>query len=493
MSGTYGFVKYYMVLYHIPNKLEFIESMGTYFMYKHNNLSKGNVVKQLILFALPFIISNLIQTLYSVADMVIVGQFNGTISMSGVNIGGQVTMLMTNVAVGLSAGATVLIAQSVGAEKTKQLQKIIGTLLTSLLVVAVGMTLIMLVLHRPILNLINTPVESFSEASRYLIVTALGTIFIFGYNALSAIMRGMGDSKSPLYFVAIACAANVVLDLLLVGVFHTGALGAGIATVISQALSMFLCILYLTRKNFVFDFKIKSLVIDIIQLKAILKLGIPISIQNLITNLSFLFMTSLVNTLGVTASAAVGAVGKYNGFAILPAIAMNAAISTMCAQNFGAGKEDRAKKTWLTGMALSCVISYVIFFLTRLFPSEILQMYSDEPDMIQAGLPYLLAFSIDYLLVPIAFSMNGLFIGAGHTTYSLFVNIFSGIILRIPMAYILCNVFDQGLYGVGLAVPIATFGAILLNTGFFLSGKWRVRTIHFDDQIEPEIKEEVVG
>ncbi|MDF2943379.1 MAG: ypnP2 [Herbinix sp.] len=317
-------------------------------MYKQNNLAKGNVVKQLILFALPFIISNLIQTLYSVADMIIVGQFNGTVSMSGVNIGGQVTMLMTNLAVGLTAGATVLIAQSVGAEKTKKLQDIIGTLLTSLLIAAVIMTVLMLTLHVPILKLIRTPEESFKEASDYLIVTALGTIFIFGYNALSAVMRGMGDSKSPLYFITIACFTNIVLDLLFVGVFHQGATGAGIATVISQGFSMVLCIIYLVKRRFVFDFRLKSFAIDKVQLKAILKLGVPISVQNLISNLSFLFMTTLVNTLGVTASAAVGAVGKYNGFAILPAIAMNAAISTMCAQNLGAGREDRAKKTWLT-------------------------------------------------------------------------------------------------------------------------------------------------
>lgn len=289
-------------------------------MYKENNLSKGSVVSQLIRFALPFIISNLIQTLYSVADMVIVGRFNGTVSMSGVNIGGQVTMLMTNLAMGISAGATVLIAQSVGAEKTHKLQKIIGTLFTSLAIAAILMTVLMLTLHAPILRLIKTPTESFQEASNYLNVTALGTLFIFSYNALSAIMRGMGDSRSPLYFITIACFTNIGLDLLLVGAFHMGATGAGIATVFSQGISVFLCVIYLTKKKFVFKFRIKSFGIDREQLKAILKLGVPISSQYFVSNLSFLFMTTLVNTIGVTASAAVGAVGKYNGFAILPEI-----------------------------------------------------------------------------------------------------------------------------------------------------------------------------
>jgi putative MATE family efflux protein len=450
-------------------------------MYKQNNLAKGNVVKQLVLFALPFIISNLIQTLYSVADMIIVGQFDGTVSMSGVNIGGQVTMLMTNLAVGLTAGATVLIAQSVGAEKTKKLQEIIGTLLTSLLIAAVIMTILMLTLHVPILKLIRTPEESFKEASNYLNITALGTIFIFGYNALSAVMRGMGDSKSPLYFITIACFTNIILDLLFVGIYHQGAAGAGIATIISQGFSMVLCIIYLVKRRFVFDFHIKSFGLDKVQLRAILKLGVPISVQNLISNLSFLFMTTLVNTVGVTASAAVGAVGKYNGFAILPAIAMNAAISTMCAQNLGAGREDRAKKTWLTGMIISCVISYTIYIFTIIFPAEILGMYAKDDELIRVGLPYLRAFSFDYLLVPIAFSMNGLFIGAGHTTYSLFSNILSGIIVRMPLAFLFCNVLDMGLFGIGLAVPMATLSAIILNLWFFLSGRWKVRTIHLSE------------
>lgn len=451
-------------------------------MYKQNNLSKGNVVKQLIFFALPFVISNLVQTLYSVADMIVVGRFNGTVSMSGVNIGGQVTNLMTLLAVGLNAGATVLIAQSVGAAKTKKLQKVIGTLFTSLLILAVIMTVLMLVFHIQILELIKTPKESLKEASNYLNMTALGTIFIFGYNALSAIMRGLGDSKSPLYFVTIACFTNIILDILFVGVFHQGATGAGIATVISQALSMILCIIYLVLRKFIFDFRLKSFIIDREQLKELLKLGLPISFQNLIGSISFLFITALVNSYGVTASAAVGAVGKYNGFAILPAIAMNAAISTMCAQNLGAGREDRARKTFITGMVLSCIISYSIFMFTLLFPEDILGIFVKDKEMIRMGLPYLKAFSIDYLLVPIYFSMNGLFIGAGHTTYSLFSYILAGIIIRMPMAFLYSSVFHLGLFGVGLAIPSATFSSILLNLWFYFSGRWRKQMIHLSDQ-----------
>lgn len=450
-------------------------------MYEQKNLAKGNVAKQLIIFAIPFIISNIIQTLYSVADMVIVGQFNGTASMSGVNIGGQVTMLILNVAIGISTGGTIMIAQSVGAEKTGKLQKIIGTLLTSLMIAAVILTVLMLLLKDPILRVIHTPEESFSEASVYLMITALGTVFIFGYNALSAIMRGMGDSKSPLYFVTVACVANIGLDLLLVGVFHQGAMGAAVATIISQALSMILCVIYLRRKKFVFDFNLKSFGIDMGQLKSILKLGIPLTIQNLISNLSFLFMTMLVNYMGVTASAAVGAVGKYNGFAILPAIAMNAAISAMVAQNIGAEREDRAIKTMLTGMGLAYMISIPIFILTTAAPQTVLRMFSTDAELIAVGVPYLRAFSIDYLLVPVAFCLIGFFIGTGHTTFSLFSNIMSAIVIRIPMAYLLSNVAGMGLPGVGLAVPLASATTIVLGLLFFFSGRWRRRTVRIEE------------
>ena len=450
-------------------------------MYEQKSLVKGNVAKQLIIFAIPFIISNIIQTLYSVADMVIVGQFNGTASMSGVNIGGQVTMIILNVAVGISTGGTILIAQSVGAEKTNKLQKIIGTLLSTLIISAIILTILMLVLKDPILRLIHTPEESYQEASVYLMVTALGTVFIFGYNALSAIMRGMGDSKSPLYFVAIACMTNIVLDLVLVGGFRMGAFGAAIATIVSQALSMILCVIYLRKRKFVFDFNVTSFRIDMGQFKSILKLGIPLTIQNLISNLSFLFMTALVNNMGVTASAAVGAVGKYNGFAILPAIAMNAAVSAMVAQNIGAQREDRAIKTMLTGVGLAYAISIPIFILTTVFPQEVLRMFSSDAELIRVGVPYLRIFSIDYLLVPVAFCLIGFCIGTGHTTFSLITNIMSAIVIRIPMAYLLSGAAGLGLQGVGLAVPLASVTTIIFGAWFFFSGRWKKRTVKIEE------------
>jgi putative efflux protein, MATE family len=437
------------------------------------NLVKGSVVKQLLMFAIPFIISNVIQSLYSVADMIIVGQFAGTASMSGVNIGGQLIFILTNIIFGLCAGATVLIGQYLGSGERENLQQTVATLFTLLLIAAVVLSGIMLIFRHQALELILTPEESYSESLAYLTITALGTVFIFGYNAFSAVMRGMGDSKRPLIFVTIACVTNVFLDLLFVGVFHWDAAGAAIATVISQAVSMLLCIIYFKRNNFIFDFKLKSFRIHKTRFGVLMKIGIPTSVQNVVTSVSFMAITTMVNSFGVTASAAVGAVGKLNMFAILPAIAVSSSISAMSAQNIGAGEIDRAKKTMLTGMGLSFVMCTIIFVLVQLFPEQLLRVFSDDESLLAEGVLYLRYVSIDYLIAPIMFSFNGLFIGSGHTMFSLINSLMSSILIRVPAAYILGIALDMGIKGLGLGIPAATILTLSISIWYFLSGRWK--------------------
>lgn len=439
-----------------------------------NDLSEGSVVKQLILFSLPFLVSNIIQSLYSVADMLIVGRFSGTISMSGVNIGSQVTFIVTNIVVGLCTGGTVLIAQYLGAKKRDQMEETTATLMSTLLIAGVVLTIVMLFFKDPLLRLIQTPSESYGEARRYLTVTVAGMIFIFGYNVFSAILRGMGDSKRPLYFVTIACVTNIVLDLILVGKFDMGALGAAIATVFSQAVSMITCIVVMIRSDFVFDFKLSSFRIHKDKMEKIFKLGTPSAIQNGVTSFSFLIITVLVNTIGgVNASAAVGVVGKFNGFAIMPAVAMGASVATMCAQNIGAEKWDRAIKTCKIGTAVAVVISFAIFALAQIFPAEILKIFNDDPEMIAYGIQYMRSFTIDYLFIPFIFGINGLFIGAGHTTFSLINNMMSALILRIPAAILFGSVMGMGLFGIGLGAPVASGGSMILVLLFLFSGRWK--------------------
>jgi putative MATE family efflux protein len=447
-----------------------------------NNMSEGNVLKKLIMFALPFLASNLIQSLYNVADMLIVGKFSGadaSASMSGVNIGGQVTFILTNTVIGFCMGATVLIGQYTGANNREGVKKVIATILTLLAGLACIITALMLVLKGPVLKLIQTPAESFSESNRYLTVTVIGIIFIFAYNALSAILRGMGDSKSPFYFVSAACVTNIILDLIFVAVFKWSAFGAAVATIISQALSVFLCVVYMVKKKFQFDFKLSSFKIDREQLALIFKIGLPASIQNGITSLSFLFLTAIVNTVGgVTASAAVGAVGKFNSFVFMPTMAMSASVSTVSAQNIGAGRLDRAVKACKFGILLSVGISYTFFLVVQLFPEGILSIFGNDRAMIEAGVVYLRSFCLDFLVIPFIFCLNGLFVGGGHTMFTLTNSIMSSVLLRVPACYILGITLNLGLKGVGLGAPIASAGALLVIIGFLISGRWKYNVVN---------------
>lgn len=437
------------------------------------NLTEGSVVKQLIMFALPFMLSNLIQSLYNVADMLIVGIYSGTAAISGVNIGGQVTFIMTNIIIGLTTGGTVIIGQYVGSRDRKGMRETISTLLTFLLVAGVGLTVLMLFLSDVVLRLLQTPAEAYQQARDYLDVTLLGTIFIFGYNAFSAILRGLGDSKRPLYFVTIACVTNIFLDLLLVGVYGMAAKGAAIATVVSQALSMILCIIYLKRSDFEFDFRLSSFKFYKERFNMIMKIGIPISIQNVIVNFSFLVLTTIANSMGLSASAAVGIVGKYNGFAIMPAIAVGSSVSAMVAQNMGAGEVKRAQKTFHTGFILAFSITFAVFVFTQMFPEKILALFDSNPETIAAGVEYIRTFSFDYLLVPATFCLNGLVTGSGHTVVSSVCGILSSIGFRVPIAILFGVVLNRGLWGLGLAAPVATFASGLILFIFYISGKWK--------------------
>lgn len=450
-----------------------------------NNLSEGNVIKQLVKFSLPFLISNIIQSLYSVADLWIVGNVNGSVSISGVNVGSQITFILTNIIAGLCTGGTVLIAQYLGAKDRKSMKDTTATLITMLGISSLIITVLMLVFKNGILRVLKTPAEAFSEASNYLFVTSLGITFIFAYNALSAIMRGMGDSKRPFYFVLIACVTNIVLDIVLVAGFHMGAMGAAIATVLAQALSVVLCIIYMVKHDFIFDFKPKSFRLDAHSTKMILRVGTPTAVQNGITGISFLVITTLANSINYSASAAVGIVGKFNGFAILPAVAMSASISTMAAQNIGAGEWKRAVKTFHAGTIIAFVISGCIFAIAMLFPTQILQLFDKtDPVMIQSGVEYMRTFCWDYLFVPLLFGLNGLFVGAGHTTFSLLNGSMSALLLRIPCSILFGMLFGMGMTGIGLGAPVATLGSLVIAIWFYLSKRWRVSKIVQRREIE---------
>ncbi len=443
------------------------------------DLTQGSVGKQLIKFAVPFLLSNLLQACYSVADMIIVGRFCGTHGITGVNIGSQINILVTGAAFGLAVGGTVLIAQYGGAKKFDEQKKTIGTLFTAYMILSVVCTAVMLLLGTTLLDLLNTPQVAYQEATNYYNICMAGLVFMFAYNVISAILRGMGDSKRPLYFVLIAAIVNVIGDIILVGPFQMGAAGAAIATVSSQALSVILSIIYLAKNRFFVGYHKSDFKIDKEKFKMLFKLGLPSSVQQVVVSFSFLTLTALVNSLPIAdiASACQGIGGKVNSFAVLPALAMSSAVSSMAGQNIGAGETDRAKKTMTTGMGIAFAISAFVFAIVQLFPQPIISLFDSNPEVIEIGTKYMRYIAIDYLLVPFLFCMNGLAIGAGYTNFALFNACFSSILIRVPAAYLMVYVFNLGFNGIGLATGLASLGSIVVGIIFVTSGKWKTPKI----------------
>ena len=430
-------------------------------------------------FAIPFLLSNLLQAFYSVADMIIVGRLCGTHGITGVNIGSQINILVTGAALGLAVGGTVLIAQYGGAHKFDEQRKTIGTLFTLYMIVAVVFTVVMLAFGKVLLDILKTPQVAYKEAENYYYICMAGLVFMFAYNVISAILRGMGDSKRPLYFVLIATIVNIIGDIILVGPFQMGAAGAAYATIGAQGLSVILSLIYLFKNKFFAEYKISDFRIDKEKAGMLLKIGLPSSVQQIVVSFSFLTLTALVNSLpnADIASACQGIGGKVNSFAILPALAMSSAVSSMAGQNIGAGETERAKKTMLTGMGIAFAISAFVFILVELFPDFIIRLFDTNPEVIETGREYLRFIAIDYLLVPFVFCMNGLAIGAGYTNFALFNACFSSILVRVPMAYIVVMVTDLGFNGVGLATGLASLSSVFVGAIFVAMGKWKTPKI----------------
>lgn len=439
----------------------------------NKSLTEGNIYKSLLVFAIPFLVANFIQALYGAVDMAIVGWFGNSASISAVSIGTQVMQILNSLISGLTMGGTILIAQYFGAEKEKETIETISTMLTLFVLFAVGFTIFMMFLTTPFLKALKTPIEAFSGAKEYVMICSSGILFIFGYNGISAMLRGIGDSKSPMIFILVACITNIILDLILVGGFKLGPKGAAIATIASQGVSMFLAIFYLTKKDFIFKFRFKNFRIYKDKAKKLINLGIPVSLQETMLSLSFLFITAIINTLGVVPAAAVGIAGKFDMFAMLPAIAFSGAIASIAAQNIGANKPERARKALNASMLLSFLCSIGFFIWAQVSAESIMHMFKADAEVTLAGVQYMRTFSIDFMLVAFGFCQNGFLNGCGKTRFTMANGILASLLIRVPLAYVLSIYIPESLLGIGLAAPIATSISVIISFIYIRSGKWK--------------------
>lgn len=446
-------------------------------MQKENDLLQGNIGKSLIIFAIPFLLSNLVQACFGAVDMIIIGLYANNVSIAAISLGAQITMVMIRLANGLTVGGTILMAQYIGARRTTDARETISTILTLFTLISLIITALTFLFIRPILDLLNTPVESYHETLQYVLICSTGNIVIFGYNALSAILRGLGDSKRPFYFILIACAVNIVLDFLFIGTFHCGVAGAAWATVLAQCLSVIWAVIYLKKSNFLFDFRLKNFKIYRNKVPMILKLGIPVTIQDALTSTSFLFITSIVNTFGYVAAAAVGITSRFTMFAMLPSVSFAMALAAFVAQNIGAEQPKRAKKSFYIGSFLALAASSVFFIWSQCNPSSIMTIFGAQGEVLSAGCQYIRGFGFDYLLVAFVFCQIGFFNGCGKTRFAMVNGIISSILLRVPLTWLFGIYLQGGLWLIGLAAPLASAVQISIGFIYLKMNRWQTSVI----------------
>ena len=445
------------------------------------NLTRGNAAKNLWRFTVPFLLVYLLQALYGAVDVFVVGRFgNGSVSVVAVSNGGGIMMLILNLISGLTTGATVLIGRFVGENDSEKIRRTVGTALVSFCVYSLILTAFFLFALPYVLSFLHIPPEAQNEVYAYASVCIAGIFFITGYNAFSAIFRGLGNSVAPLIFVALACAFNIIGDMILVAGFHMGAFGAAIATVAGQALSMSFAAWYmkrvgfpLTRRLFCFD---KDLA------KELLKIGCPISVMGTLIDVSFMFITSVINTMGLTAAAGVGIVGRVNSFAMLPAVSAMGAIAAITAQNMGAKKTVRAVHTLKLGIAGTMAFGACAVVLLLSVPERVIGFFIEKntvggAETIKAGALYARSFCWDYLLVPIVFCTNGFFNGCGRSFFSMLNNVLCTFAVRIPVTYYFSAVVHASLYEVGFASPAASVASNVLALAYLASGRWRRKDV----------------
>lgn len=434
---------------------------------KEQDLTQGNIFRTLMVFAVPFLIANILQSLYGAVDLFVIGRYCSAKSVAAVSTGTQITQIVTSLITGLTLGSTILIGEYTGSKKLEAVKKTISTTLSIFTIAAILISVLMLCFARPLLTLLQTPDESFSLTLEYVSICALGNLFVCGYNAISAILRGYGDSGRPMLFVGIACLFNILLDFLFVKYCHMDVAGTALATILSQAVSMIIAIIWLKRKDFIFDFKFRSFRPDRTIAKRLAFLGIPISFQELMVRISFLYLMAVMNSCGVEAAAVVGISSKYDVFAMLTATSMANALAAITAQNMGAEKPQRARKALWYGLGFALSVSFLFWIWAQVNPASMIRVFAEDSAVIAAGIPFFQSCSYDYIMVTIVFCLNGYLNGCQKTLWTMFSCSAGALLLRIPLVWYFGSHFANDLHKLGMIAPTVS-GIMAFYTLFYV-------------------------
>lgn len=426
------------------------------------NLTTGNLFKTIVYFALPYLLSYFLQTLYGMADLFITGQFCHVDAITAVSNGSQVMHMLTVIIVGLAMGATVTISRAIGADKKTDAARAIGNTVTLFMFVSIIFTAILLLFVRQIVALIGIPSEAVSGTTQYLIICFIGIPFITAYNIISSIFRGMGDSRTPMYFVAIACVANIVLDYVFIGFFHMGPSGAALGTTLAQTLSVIIALVSICKKGTGIHLIAADFRPDHRVMTQILKIGIPVAVQDGCIQVAFIVITIIANHRGLNDAAAVGIVEKVISAVFLVPSSMLAAVSALAAQNIGAGKHDRAAKTLRYSIMITTIYGIIISVIVQLIAPGIVQAFTAEAAVVVLGTQYIRSYIWDCIFAGIHFSFTGYFCAYGKSYIGFIHNIIAIILVRIPGSYLASRFFPDTLFPMGMAAPAGSLLSVLI-------------------------------
>ena len=432
-----------------------------------NNFTEGNILKKLSLFMLPVLGALILQAAYGAVDLLVVGRFGSTAGLSAVSTGSQLMNLVTFMVTQLAMGATVLIARYLGEKKPERIDAVLGGATVVFAILATVLFVLLVFFAHPIAVLMQAPSEALGLTTRYVRICGMGIFFIVAYNMLAAIFRGLGDSKSPLLFVLVACLINIAGDLLFVAGFKMDAAGAAIATIMAQAVSVVLAIVILLKKDLPFTLKKSDFRLNP-QCRKFLQVGLPLALQEVLTQASFLALCAFVNRLGLTASSGYGVASKIVSFAMLIPSALMQSMASFVAQNVGASKPKHAKQAMFTGMGIGLVFGCAVFALVMLKGDVLAGIFSTDAEVVQKGFEYLKGFAPETILTAILFSMLGYFNGNNKTVFVMIQGLVQTLLVRLPMSYLMSIQPNASLTKIGLAAPVSTLVGVLLNTAFYL-------------------------
>lgn len=451
------------------------------------DLTTCNITSGLLRFSLPFLGSSILQTLYSTVDTIIVGQFVGSAGLAAVNNASFICNAACNIGLGASAGSAVLIAQYCGAKNEAGIHRTVGTALSISTIMAVVISLVVCLFLNPLLTLIQIPAEARGEAYNYLMIRAVCFLISFLYNSITSFLRGMGDSRRPLYFSAVASVANVFLDLLFVAGLSWGAGGAALATEIAEIFALIWAFIYLKKHQpGMLTLKPSQYKIHKPTAKVVLKVGVPSSFQYLFIDLSFVFVNSIINGYGVIAASAVAVGSKVVNLSQTGISALSTGVGTMAGQNIGAGKPDRAAKTIRVGVRCALVVAVVMFCIIQAIPGPLVKLFNRDPAALEESIRCLRYLSLMAFPSAFFFLYIAIATASGFTTFSMFCHILDGVVVRVSLSLLLTKVFDMGLVGVYLGMGLAPTLSAVIAAIYFYSGKWRTRKLLESKDLNPD-------